>query len=91
MTSRAHLIIYGKVQGVFYRASARDKALRIGISGWVKNIPEGRVEAVFEGEKNRVNRMIEWCKKGPSYSQVDEVAIEWEEPEGEKHFEVRYK
>ena len=92
MSPRAHVIISGKVQGVFYRASTRDKAVRIGVTGWVKNLPGGNVEAVFQGEKNKVMQMIEWCKKGPAYSKVDDVSVTWEEPSGEfGNFEVRYR
>ena len=91
MNPQAHIIISGKVQGVFYRASTRDKALRIGVTGWVKNIPGGNVEAVFQGEKNKVMQMIEWCKKGPAYSKVDDVSVTWEELKEEfETFEVRY-
>jgi len=92
MNPQAHIIISGKVQGVFYRASTRDKALRIGVTGWVKNIPGGNVEAVFQGEKNKVMQMIEWCKKGPAYSKVDDVSVTWEEVKEEfETFEVRYR
>jgi len=92
MNPQAHIIISGKVQGVFYRASTRDKALRIGVTGWVKNIPGGNVEAVFQGEKNKVMQMIEWCKKGPAYSKVDDVSVTWEELKEEfETFEVRYR
>jgi len=91
MNPQAHLIISGKVQGVFYRASTRDKAIRLGITGWVKNLPGGNVEAVFQGEKHKVMQMIEWCKKGPAYSRVDDVSVTWEEPKEEfETFEVRY-
>lgn len=88
---RVHVIISGKVHGVFYRASTRDKAVRLGVSGWVKNIYDGRVEAVFCGEKNKVEQMIKWCHKGPSYAKVDNVEITWEEPKGLERFEIRYR
>ena len=65
-TLRVHVIISGRVQGVFYHANTRGKAKRIGVSGWVKNLSNGNVKAVFEGEKNKVDDMIEWCRKGPS-------------------------
>lgn len=90
-TTQAHLIISGRVQGVFYRASTRDKAVRLGVSGWVKNIPGGGVEAVFCGEKNKVEQMIKWCRKGPAHAKVDNVEVTWEEPEGLERFEIRYR
>ncbi|ODS36381.1 acylphosphatase [Candidatus Altiarchaeales archaeon WOR_SM1_SCG] len=92
MNPQAHLIISGKVQGVFYRASTRDKAIRIGVSGWVKNLPGGKVEAVFQGEKHKVEQMIEWCRKGPPGARVDDVSVTMEEPSEEfATFEVRYR
>jgi acylphosphatase len=89
MKTRAHVIVSGRVQGVFYRASTRDKAACIGVSGWVRNLPGGGVEAVFEGGKNKVEEMIEWCKTGPAGAIVDDVSVSWEEPEGFEGFEVR--
>ena len=88
MKARAHVIVSGRVQGVFYRAEARDKAVNISVSGWVRNLPGGGVEAVFEGGKDKVEQMIEWCKKGPSGARVDGVSVSWE-PEGFEGFEVR--
>ena len=89
MKTRAHVIVSGRVQGVFYRAKARDKAVSAGVSGWVGNLPDGNVEAVFEGGKDKVEEMIEWCKKGPSGARVDDVFVSWEEPEGLEGFDVR--
>jgi len=91
MNSRAHLQISGRVQGVFFRASARDTATKLGLTGWVRNSPDGGVEAVFEGDKERVEEAIEWCRNGPSYAQVSDVDIKWEEPTGEfSGFEIKY-
>ncbi|ODS36746.1 MAG: acylphosphatase [Candidatus Altiarchaeales archaeon WOR_SM1_86-2] len=90
MKVRAHVYISGMVQGVFYRASTRDAAKRIGVAGWVRNLPNGDVEAVFEGEKERVERMIEWCRSGPRAARVDDVRVEWEPPQDEDDFAVRY-
>jgi len=90
MISRAHLHISGRVQGVFFRATTRDTAIELGLTGWVKNLPDGRVEAVFEGDKERIEEAIEWCRKGPSYAQVSDVKVRWENPTGESGFEVRY-
>jgi len=91
MNSRAHLQISGRVQGVFFRARTIDIATKIGLTGWVRNSPDGRVEAVFEGDKERVEEAIEWCRNGPSYAQVSDVDIKWEEPTGEfSGFEIKY-
>jgi len=91
MTARAHLHISGRVQGVFFRAETRDMTTGLSLTGWVKNLPDGRVEAVFEGDKEKVEEAIEWCRKGPSFAQVSDVKVEREEPTGEfSGFEVRY-
>jgi acylphosphatase len=83
MTVRVHLVITGRVQGVWFRANTQKKAKGLELKGWVKNLSDGRVEAVFEGEKEKVDKIIEWCKKGPSFARVDEVKILWETPVGE--------
>jgi acylphosphatase len=89
--ARAHVFISGRVQGVFFRAYTRDKALELGLKGWVRNLRDGRVEAVFEGEKDRVEEMLSWCHKGSPYSRVTNVEVHWQEPAGDLHsFEVRY-
>jgi len=80
MTARVHLVITGRVQGVWFRANTQKKAKTLDLKGWVKNLPDGRVEAVFEGEKEQIDRIIEWCKKGPSFARVDDVQIQWETP-----------
>jgi acylphosphatase len=72
---RAHVWITGRVQGVFFRAYARDAAQLIGVTGWVRNLPDGRVEAVFEGEVDKVEKMMEWCYEGSPMSRVDEVEV----------------
>jgi acylphosphatase len=88
---RAHVFVSGKVQGVYYRATTRDEARERGVAGWVKNLDDGRVEAVFEGEKDDVEAMVEWCHEGSSAARVDGVEVEWEEPTGEfDGFEIRY-
>lgn len=90
-TARAHVFISGRVQGVFFRAYTRDKAGELGLSGWVRNLRDGRVEAVFEGDKDRVEEMIKWCHQGSPYARVENVEVHWEEPLGESSsFEVRY-
>lgn len=89
--ARAHVFISGKVQGVFFRAYTRDKALELGLKGWVRNLRDGRVEAVFEGEKDRVEEMLRWCHKGSPYARVTNVEVHWKDPAGDLHsFEVRY-
>ena len=85
---RAHVIASGKVQGVFFRADARQKAVSLGLDGWVRNVPDGTVEAVFEGERGRVERAIEWCRHGPKWARVSEVKITWEDPIAEDGFRV---
>ena len=81
--SRAHLLIEGRVQGVFYRATARDKAQSLGLSGWVRNNPDGRVEVVVEGEKGQVEKFIDWSHRGSSAAKVENVNVEWEEYSGD--------
>lgn len=86
---RAHVYISGRVQGVYYRASTRDKAREEGVDGWVKNRSDGRVEAVFEGPKQAVDSMLEWCETGSRAADVDTVEVTTEQPEGEEGFEIR--
>ena len=87
--ARAHAVIRGRVQGVFFRAEARDRARSLGLVGWIRNRHDGAVEAVFEGERERVESMVRWCERGPSGAAVESVHVEWEEPEGERGYEVR--
>jgi len=75
MKARVHVLISGKVQGVWYRASTKQKADELGLTGWVKNTAEGNVEAVFEGEKTRIDEMITWCWTGPPRAQVSDIKI----------------
>ncbi|MHC4605733.1 MAG: acylphosphatase [Planctomycetota bacterium] len=82
MGERAHLLISGRVQGVWYRASCREAAEMIGVAGWVRNLMDGRVEAVAEGEKGKIEEFIRWCRKGPPGSRVADVEVAWEDPEG---------
>jgi acylphosphatase len=88
---RAQVVIHGLVQGVFFRASTREEALRIGVSGWVRNLPDGTVQALFEGEKKKVEELIGWCHKGPPGARVSTVDIIWEPYKGEyQRFDIRY-
>lgn len=89
---RAHAIISGRVQGVFYRSETRKAAGRQGVAGWVKNKIDGTVEAVFEGPENDVATMLEWCKTGSPMAAVENVDVSWEDYTGEfKGFDVRYE
>jgi len=88
---RAHVIIEGRVQGVFFRSSTQDEAVRLGITGWVKNRRDGKVEAVFEGEKEKVEEIIRWCHVGPPWAKVTKVDVSWEPYKGEfKRFSITY-
>jgi acylphosphatase len=80
---RVHVLIEGRVQGVFFRAATRDEARARGLSGWVRNLPDGRVEALFEGEKPVVENMLTWCRKGPPYAYVDQVEEDWQNYQGD--------
>lgn len=71
--SRTHLVIRGLVQGVSYRAAARAEALRLGLTGWVKNLPNGDVEAVAEGDPTRLEQFVAWCHRGPEEARVESV------------------
>ncbi len=88
--SQVHLFIAGRVQGVCYRAFTQDQAIRLGLTGWVRNMHDGRVEAVFEGEKEHIEQAILACKRGPSGARVTDVDITWESPLGKQGFEIRY-
>jgi acylphosphatase len=88
---RAHIFVSGRVQGVFFRDSTKRKAKKLGIKGWVKNLPDGRVEAVFEGKKDRVEQIINWAKRGPIFAKVNNLDLEWQEYKGEfSDFEIVY-
>jgi acylphosphatase len=78
--NRAHLYISGRVQGVFFRAATADEARRRGLSGWVRNRLDGRVEAVFQGEPSSVAAMVSWCHNGPPHARVDSVVADEGEP-----------
>jgi len=88
---RAHVIISGLVQGVFFRANTRDRARSLGLKGWVKNRSDGKVEGLFEGEEGAVKSIIEFCKQGPSSAMVEKVEVKWEKYEGEYiDFTIKY-
>ncbi|MCP4351602.1 MAG: acylphosphatase [Desulfobacterales bacterium] len=87
---KAHVIVSGRVQGVFFRAETKRTAERFGVFGWVRNKGDGTVEALFEGERERVESMVNWCKGGPPHAKVKSVDIEWDDSSGELgSFEIR--
>jgi acylphosphatase len=81
--TRAHVFIRGKVQGVYFRQNTKQVAIKHRVTGWVCNLLDGRVEAVFEGNKSNVSEVIEWCHIGPSNSRVDDVDVRFEKYTGE--------
>lgn len=88
---RVHVYISGRVQGVFFRASTQDTARRLHLTGWVRNRPDGRVEALFEGQETDVHEMLLWCKKGPPGAAVRELETMEEPSTGEfTDFQIRY-
>ncbi len=82
MSVRAHVWISGRVHGVFFRATTRRVAKRFGLTGWVKNLRDGRVEAIFEGSRENVEEMIKFCHEGPPAAIVSNVEVKWEDPTG---------
>jgi acylphosphatase len=76
--AKAHLFIDGMVQGVFYRAFTRDLANNLGLNGWVRNLHDGRVEVVFEGEKGLIEKAVKVCYIGPSGARVSDIDVKWE-------------
>lgn len=91
MKIRAHIFVSGRVQGVFFRSETRNEAKRHSVKGWVRNLPDGRVEAVFEGEEREVKALIEFCKRGSSGARVSAVHVVMENYTGEfGEFEIRH-
>jgi acylphosphatase len=86
---RAHVFISGRVQGVGYRMSTAQMAADMGLHGWVRNLPDGRVEAVFEGTPELVEAAIAWCRQGNPPAVVKDVAVEYETPEELRRFEIQ--
>jgi acylphosphatase len=81
--ARAHLYVSGRVQGVGFRFSAVDAARRLGLHGWVRNLPDGRVESEAEGEQTQVEAFVAWCRRGPPAAEVDDVEVEWSAHRGD--------
>ncbi|HYX78908.1 MAG TPA: acylphosphatase [Solirubrobacterales bacterium] len=86
---RRRVIVHGRVQGVFFRDTARRVAQSRGVSGWVRNTPQGTVEAAFEGDPEAVGSMVRWCHEGPRGAAVERVEVAEEEPEGLTEFRIR--
>lgn len=87
--TRRRVVVHGLVQGVFFRDTTRRQAVQRGVAGWVRNNPDGSVEAVFEGEEADVERLVELCREGPRGARVDAVDVLREEPEGLSGFQIR--
>ncbi|MCE5203913.1 MAG: acylphosphatase [Coriobacteriales bacterium] len=87
--ARAHVWVTGKVQGVFFRASTARQAASLHLDGWVRNLPDGQVEAVFEGDKHMIEQALSWIQVGPPGAVVEHVDIAWEEPQDETGFSIR--
>lgn len=83
MTCRAHVVFRGKVQGVFFRANTLRKAVELGLVGWVRNLEDGSVEAVFEGERKKIEAAIKWCRTSQPYARVTDIILRWEAATGE--------
>ena len=87
--TRAHVYVSGRVQGVYFRATTRETARQYDVDGWVRNLDDGRVEAVFEGPQPDVEAMVEFCHEGSEMARVDDVDVSYEEPQGEGEFRIR--
>jgi acylphosphatase len=83
MKVRAHVFVSGKVQGVFFRSKTRSEAKENHVTGWVRNLDDERVEAIFEGEEENVERLVEFCRKGPVGAKVDAVDVIWQPYSGD--------
>ncbi len=89
-TSSVHAVITGQVQGVSFRYFTYHEALKLGLKGWVRNLRDGSVEALFEGEPESIERVLAWCKLGPPAARVEAVRVEWQPPSGKLvAFQVR--
>jgi len=86
---RVRVLVRGRVQGVFFRAETRARAESLGLAGSVQNLPDGSVEAVFEGRPDRVDSMVDWCRRGPPGASVEDLEVSPEEPTGKHGFDVR--
>lgn len=88
---RVHVIIHGTIQGVYFRDYTKAEALEIGVAGWIKNMPDGTVETVVEGEEEKVEQMLKWLEKGSPGSEVTQIIVKEERPYGETGaFNIRF-
>jgi acylphosphatase len=85
---RARVRVRGQVQGVYFRAETEGRARSLRVGGWVRNVADGSLEAVFEGDDESVDSMVAWSRHGPAGARVDEIELAWEEPQGETGFRV---
>ena len=91
MKVRASVFVDGRVQGVFFRSRVADLAISLGVTGWVKNLSDGRVEALLEGERDSVEKVVEFCRRGPSTARVTDFKVNWQEWRGEfSNFKILY-
>jgi acylphosphatase len=91
LKTRAHVLVSGRVQGVFYRSETRYEARKHRLNGWIRNLQDDRVEAVFEGEEEDVRQLLEFCKRGPPGAKVTAIEVAWEPYSGKFNgFEIRY-
>ena len=88
-TAAVHLIVQGRVQGVFYRAKTQKTAEALGLTGWVRNCDDGSVEIHAEGNKAKLEELIEWCRKGPALASVSKMDLNWVESKGLHSFDIR--
>jgi acylphosphatase len=86
---RALVSVRGRVQGVGFRYATEQRARSLGLHGWVRNRSDGSVEALFEGGRDRVESMLDWCRRGPAWARPEEVNVEWQQPVGEQSFRIR--
>ena len=86
---RYRVLVSGRVQGVYFRDTCRQLALQRGVSGWVRNLPDGRVEAVFEGLADDVQHLVDWARRGPRSAAVANVSVQAEPPEGLGAFQIK--
>ncbi len=90
MANALHVLVSGRVQGVGFRYALRAEAMRLGLTGWVRNRMDGSVEAFIEGRRDRLEQILAWCGEGPSWAQVTEVSHEWQDGEARhESFEIR--
>jgi acylphosphatase len=89
--ARAHIHVSGRVQGVYFRRDSCREALKLGLTGWVRNLPDRRVEIIVEGEEPQIENFIDWCRRGPPLAMVRDITMEWQPYVGRfSKFEIRY-